>query len=171
MVNNDGIIHNAIFSQSWSGEATVHVSVVNWSYQTRGDYFLDHKPVNQISSSLKSTVDITKSQKLKANKDYTFEGVKPTGKDFIVSSEQVQGWIEQDPKNQKVLKMYSTGSNLTSAIQGTPHRWIIDFHNLPLEDASKYKLPFEHIKNKVKPIREKNRDKRAKQETTLQKQQ
>ena len=51
------------------------------------------------------------------------------------------------------------GSNLAKYPHGNPHRWIIDFNDMDLEDASDYKLPIEHIKNNVKPERENNRRK------------
>jgi hypothetical protein len=35
ITQNSGIIHDAISSQVWSGDAKVHVSIVNWCYQYR----------------------------------------------------------------------------------------------------------------------------------------
>ena len=40
---------------------------------------------------------------------------------------------------------------------GKPERWIIDFNDMSLEDASDYALPFEHVKATVKPERDTNR--------------
>lgn len=161
VLDSGGIIHEAISTQSWSGEATVHVSIVNWAYQDSGSYLLDYKKVSQISSALKFTTDTSKAAKLKANANYTFEGVKPTGKGFVITSELAETWIKEDSKNKEVLKLYSTGSNLTSNVNGIPGRWIIDFNDLSLENASEYKLVFEHVKNQVKPIRANNRETRA----------
>jgi hypothetical protein len=36
--------------------------------------------------------------------------------------------------------------------------WVIDFNNLSIEEASKYQLPFQRVKEKVKPERDKNRE-------------
>jgi hypothetical protein len=49
------------------------------------------------------------------------------------------------------------GANLAQNPHGKPERWIIDFNDMSLEDASEYTLPFEHIKVNVKPEREINR--------------
>jgi hypothetical protein len=49
------------------------------------------------------------------------------------------------------------GANLAQNPHGKPERWIVDFNDMSLEDASEYKLPFEHIKVNVKPEREQNR--------------
>ena len=72
---------------------------------------------------------------------------------------KIQQWITKDKKNKDVLKLFSMGSNLAKNPHGKPERWIIDFNNMDLEDASDYQLPFEHIKTYVKPERDKNRRK------------
>jgi hypothetical protein len=75
VVQNDGYIHEAISTQVWSGEAKVHVSIVNWSKKFPKDYYLDGVRVAQISSSLKATIDVSQAFRLKANLNKCFEGV------------------------------------------------------------------------------------------------
>ena len=157
ITHNGGHIHEAISTQPWSGEANVHVSIVNWSKIEPVSYYLDNHQVSQINSSLTTTVDISKAVRLLANKNISFQGVIPVGKGFYIKSEQAEKWIENDLKNKEVLKLSSSASDLTDNPQGKPSRWIIDFNNMSLEDASEYKLPFEHIKVNVKPEREQNR--------------
>lgn len=41
IIQNGGYIHDAISTQPWSGEANVHVSIVNWVYQKPKIYYLD----------------------------------------------------------------------------------------------------------------------------------
>ncbi len=161
ITHNGGHIHEAISTQPWSGEANVHVSIVNWSKVEPVSYYLDNHQVSQINSSLTTTVDISKAVRLLANKNISFQGVIPVGKGFYIKSEQAEKWIENDLKNKEVLKLSSSASDLTDNPHGKPSRWIIDFNNMSLEDASEYKLPFEHIKLTVKPEREINRDKKA----------
>ena len=161
ITHNGGHIHEAISTQPWSGEANVHVSIVNWSKIEPVSYYLDNHQVSQINSSLTTTVDISKAVRLLANKNISFQGVIPVGKGFYIKSEQAEKWIENDLKNKEVLKLSSSAGDLTDDPQGKPSRWIIDFNNMSLEDASEYKLPFEHIKVNVKPEREINRDKKA----------
>ncbi|TRU11117.1 MAG: class I SAM-dependent DNA methyltransferase [Microcystis sp. Msp_OC_L_20101000_S702] len=161
ITHNGGHIHEAISTQPWSGEANVHVSIVNWSKVEPVSYYLDNHQVSQINSSLTTTVDISKAVRLLANKNISFQGVIPVGKGFYIKSEQAEKWIENDLKNKEVLKLSSSAGDLTDDPQGKPSRWIIDFNNMSLEDASEYKLPFEHIKVNVKPEREINRDKKA----------
>lgn len=152
-----GVIHEAISTQPWSGEANVHVSLVNWCKQSPKAYHLDNHEVASINSALKSTVDVSGAVRLKVNLNQCFQGVIPVGKGFIVTDEQVKQWISHESKNQEVLKLFSMGANLAQNPLGKPERWIIDFNDMSLEDASDYELPFDHVKIFVKPERDKNR--------------
>ncbi|BAZ46170.1 DNA modification methyltransferase related protein [Chondrocystis sp. NIES-4102] len=159
ITNQGGRIHEAISTQPWSGEANVHVSIANWSFEQPKQYFLDDQEVNFINSSLQPHINVSSAKTLQANLNKCFQGVSPVGKDFIVTEEQVKEWIAKDSKNKEVLKLFSMGSNLAQNVNGKPDRWIIDFNDMSLEDASDYQLPFEHIKTYVKPERDKNRRK------------
>ncbi|MEA5568776.1 DNA methyltransferase, partial [Anabaena sp. UHCC 0399] len=157
ITQNGGYIHEAVSTQIWSGEAKVHVSIVNWRKNKPQKYYLDYQIVSQINSSLKSTIDVSQAVRLKANLNKCFQGVIPVGEGFIVTEQQVQEWIKADAKNQEVLKLFSMGANLAKNPHGNPERWIIDFNDMSIEEASDYRLPFEHIKVYVKPQRDNNR--------------
>ena len=157
ITQNGGIIHEAISTQPWSGDANVHVSIVNWAKKQPQTYRLDFQIVPRINSSLTATLDVSQAKRLKANLNYCFQGVIPVGKGFIVTETQVREWITADRKNQDVLKLFSMGSNLAKNPHGKPDRWIIDFNDMSLEEASKYELPFQHVKTYVQPERDKNR--------------
>ncbi|MBW4477120.1 MAG: N-6 DNA methylase [Tolypothrix brevis GSE-NOS-MK-07-07A] len=158
VVKNNGYIHDAISSQPWSGEASVHVSIINWSQEKPQILYLDNCLVTAISSSLKSTIDVTKANRIKANIGCCIRGVEPNGNGFIVTEEQVKAWVTADSKNQEVLKLFSMGANLAKNPYGTPERWIIDFVNMSIEEASNYILPFRHVETFVKPERLNNRE-------------
>ena len=163
IVKNNGYIHEAISTQPWSGEAQVYVSIVNWSKKESEQCYLDNQLVQFINSSLKSNIDVSKAERLKANLNKCFQGVIPVGEEFIVSKQQVLNWIETDNKNKEVLKLFSMGLNLATNQSGIPDRWIIDFFNMNIEEASSYNLPFNHVKTYVKPERSNNRDKKARE--------
>ncbi|MEL6495046.1 MAG: DNA methyltransferase, partial [Cyanobacteria bacterium J06623_7] len=74
-----GHIHDAISTQVWSGEANVHVSIVNWKYEQPEKYFLDNQEVSIINSSLQPHIDVSGAKILKANKNTCFQGVIPVG--------------------------------------------------------------------------------------------
>ncbi len=163
ITNNNGYIHDAISTQKWEGEANVHVSIVNWTKEKPTAYFLDNKEVNSINSSLTSLTDVSQAKKLKANLNMCFQGVIPLGMGFIITEKIAQEWINKDEKNKDVLKLFSMGANLAKNSLGKPERWIIDFNEMSLEEASNYVLPFEHIKQNVKPERLQNRAKKARE--------
>jgi hypothetical protein len=162
VVQNNGVIHDAISTQPWSGEAAVHVSIVNWyrpiKDQVTENYLLDGQPVASINSALKSTIDVSQAVRLKANLNICFQGVIPNGKGFVITESQVIDWIKADPKNQEVLKLFSMGDNLASNPNGKPERWIIDFNDMGIEEASEYKLPFKYLKERIPEERKNNRN-------------
>ena len=157
ITQDGGYIHEAISTQPWSGEAKVHVSLVNWSKQLPKKCHLDNQTVLKINSSLQSTIDVSNASRISANLNKCFQGVIPVGAGFIVTEQQVKDWIKADAKNQEVLKLFSMGANLAKNPHGKPERWIIDFNDMSLEDASDYVLLFDYVKKYVKPERDANR--------------
>ncbi|MFM6472849.1 MAG: type IIL restriction-modification enzyme MmeI, partial [Dolichospermum sp.] len=107
-------------------------------------------------------VDVSQAARLQANLNKCFQGVIPNGKGFLLSEQQAEEWIKADAKNVEVLKLFSMGANLAKNPHGKPERWIIDFDDMSIEEASDYQLPFEHIKTYVKYERDSNRDEKAK---------
>jgi SAM-dependent methyltransferase len=158
ITKNGGYIHEAVSTQPWSGEGNVHVSIVNWSKQKPIIGYLDGCTVSQITSSLTATIDISFTVKLQANLNKSFVGVQPNGKGFFITEQQVNKWTKAELKNQEVLKLSASATDLTDNPHGIPKRWIIDFQNMSIEEVSEYQLPLEHIKLNVKPEREQNRE-------------
>ncbi|MCP5061482.1 MAG: class I SAM-dependent DNA methyltransferase [Ignavibacteriae bacterium] len=159
ITNNGGFITNAVSTQVWSGEAKVHVSIVNWVKNKNHippSIFLDDKKVKQINASLKAEKDFTVAKQLKDNLGKSFEGCQLAGKGFIISAETAQEWIGADVKNKKILKPMIDGKALVTP--GIKLEWVIDFNNMPLEEASKYIYPFEYVKLHVKPERMNNKE-------------
>ena len=81
---NGGYIHDAVTTQIWSGEAAVHVSVINWSKQKLEYFYLDNEHVNIINPSLRSTVNCSDSIRLKSNLNKGFVGIQPNGRGFYI---------------------------------------------------------------------------------------
>jgi len=164
VLNNNGKIINAISTQEWSGEANVHVSIVNW-IKDGADYdgriILDDVDVSTINSSLKAEFNYTSAPKIESNTGLSFEGIQIAGKGFIISLETAKMWIKADKKNKNILKPMHDGSTLVSP--SLELAWVIDFNNMSLEVASTYKLPYEHVKKFVKPERDINNEKSRKE--------
>jgi hypothetical protein len=154
IAEHGGVIYDAISTQPWSGEAKVHVSIVNWAKTDPGSKFLDNAQVSSISPSLKSTFDVTSAHRLKQNEGLCFQGVILVGENFLVSESQAKEWIIKNSNNQTVLKIFSMGANLADSPNLLSDRWVIDFNQMSIEEASLYKEPFEHVKEYVKPQRD-----------------
>lgn len=149
-----GIIFDAISTQEWSGDASVHVSIVCWSKMDEAKKFLDNVEVQTINSSLKNTLAVTSANRLIQNKDLSFKAIEHAGRGFVISADQAREWIKEDKKNKNVLAPMLDANNLLNP--NIESEWMIDFNDLPIEEASKYKKPFEHVKKYVKPERDKN---------------
>ena len=154
---NCGYIHDAVSTQVWSGEAAVHVSIVNWSKQQPNTYRLDSEVVLKINSSLQAEIDVSQAARLKANLNCCFTGVTPIGKGFIISLQQVEIWNKANPKNQTVIRPFLEGNDLTANPYNGLKNWIVDFNDMSIEEASEYIQPLQWIKSKVKPERDLNR--------------
>lgn len=156
--DHGGYIHSAVSSQPWSGEANVHVSIVNWSRHKPETCRLDDQDVPLINTSLRSTTDVSAATRLQANRGFCFQGVIPVGKGFNVGEETARAWIEQDPRNAEVVKPFSMGTNLAKNPMGKPDRWIIDFADMSLEEIEAFPLPYRQVVELVKPERQNNRE-------------
>lgn len=165
IVNNGGIIHDAISTQEWSGDAAVHVSIVNWTKEETKHKFLDNIEVPFISSSLKTEISVTSAQTLSVNKGFSFEGCKLIGKGFIISEKEAKEWITQNQKNQKVIKPMIDGKGLINPF--APIDWVIDFADMSIEEASEYQEPFNRVRESVKPERDKNKNKKTREKWWL----
>ncbi|CCI09168.1 DNA methyltransferase [Microcystis aeruginosa] len=155
VVKQGGFIHEAISTQPWSGEANVHVSIVNWSKERPKELFLDNLSVNLLNTALKSEISVDNATKLNVNKNFSFESCGLRGKGFIVTKKQVDQWILEDAKNQEVLKPMIDGKNLIYPWEELD--WVIDFQGMNIEEATNYQSPFERVRIAVKPERDKNR--------------
>ena len=158
IIKQGGHIHNAISTQPWSGDAKVHVSIVNWSLKDAKRFSLDGEEVAQINSSLTSSIDVTGSPKLKANKSIAFQGVIPVGVDgFSLTQNQAKELIEHEEANKAIVKAFLTADDLTDIPHAIPRRWIIDFNDMSIEEAELYTRPFAQVQSLVKPARLTNR--------------
>lgn len=161
IIRMGGTIVDAISSQEWSGDAVVHVSIVNWQKYPVDTVYLDGKRVDSINSSLKTGKAITDAKTLSKNKGKSFQGCLLLGKDFVITEAQVKAWVKEDSKNKLVLKNYVDGTSFLDP--NAKFGWVIDFENRPIELARSFRAPFEHVKKYIKPIREKNKDKQRRE--------
>ena len=138
--------------------AMVHVSIVGFDDSSEKIRELDGQSVSHINANLMSGIDLTDAERLPENMDMAFNGIIKSG------AFEVQGSLAEvmlanpnahGKSNRDVLKPWINGKDVTTRSRGM---WIIDFQDMSLEEAALYEMPFEYINAKVRPSREKNRD-------------
>lgn len=163
IVDNGGVIFDAVPTMPWSGEASVHVSVVNWSktalgsvparlWLSAGATRLD---VSHINSSLRADLDLREAVPLAANREpkVCYQGQTPGHLGFVVTDSALAARFAGRDDN-AVVHPFLTGDDLNST--GLPERWVIDF---AAGDAALARqqapLAFDHVRKAVLPHREK----------------
>jgi SAM-dependent methyltransferase len=164
IVQNGGTIFEAVSSQPWSGEAAVHVSIVNW---IKGPYEKsklllrqvgndrngpwEKFEVDAINSSLAPDKDVGAAKPLKANghPKSVFVGQVHHNDNFLMSCEAAAIFLKRHPDHRPVVHPYLTGEDLVNA--GRPTRWIIDFGQRDMLEAMRFKAAFEIAEKLVMP--------------------
>lgn len=160
-IKQTGDIFWAQSDRDWILEgATVHVSMVGFDDGSEKDKLLDDQRVNTIYSNLTSYVDLTTAKQLAENTGLSYIGIQKNGP-FDLQASQVQAMmtISGNPNNrpdEDVIKPWINGSDITGRSR---NMWIIDFTGMSLAEAAQYERPFEYVKKRVKPLRDKVRRK------------
>jgi hypothetical protein len=165
IVENGGVITDAISKEEWTGDATVNVSIVNWVKEPDGipDVVrLDGRAVGAISPSLRpSDGDVGNAKRLEANRGYAFQGPIPVGEGFVICEREARELLALDPGDyQQVIRPYLTSLDIAEDPNQQPSRWVIDFGTRSLDEAEAWPAALAILREKVKPIRERNRDER-----------
>ncbi len=161
MVAEGFTITRSIQSKSWpAAGANLEYAAVWGTPRVIPDYIprmADGVKVPRISTLLEAVGRIEGNPlRLRENLGITFEGCKPTGMGFVLSPEEAHAWIEEDPRNEDVLFPYLTGEDLNSRPDNNPSRWIIDFNDRSEIEAMEYLLPYERVRERVRPVRLRN---------------
>ena len=159
--------------EAWGDEpwvidgAAVRVSLVCFSRdddESIADARLDGLPVDEIYADLTARrgdtgVDLTGVRRIPENTGVAFMG-DTKGGPFNVSGDQARHWLRlpanpNGRSNADVLKPWVNGMDLTRRSAG---KWIVDFGwTMSDADAALYEEPFRWVKERVYPMRQKNR--------------
>jgi hypothetical protein len=160
MTENGFTITRAIQSKSWPvASANLEYAAV-WGSRTEIAASVprvsDDLPVEQISTLLEPGEDIDPCR-LVENSRVAFQGCIVLGKGFVIEDPDVaRAWIKADPRNDEVLFPYLNGEDLNSQPDTAAPRWVIDFNARTEHEAKSYSLPYERVRDQVKPERSKN---------------
>lgn len=114
----------------------------------------DDVAVTSISSLLAEASDVSGNPvPLRENDGLAFVGCYVLGRGFILDGTLAARWISEDPNMCKPVHLYMNGDDANSRPEPGPSRWVIDFYDRSLEEASKYRRAFAQVVELVKPER------------------
>ena len=128
------VIPRAIPSAPWPGIAALEISHV-WLFKGDwlGIYQLNQKIVSGITAFLTAPGRVSgKPYPLKVNENKSFQGSIVLGMGFVLTPEEATALLESNPKNRDCLFPYLNGEDLNSRPDQSPSRWVINFHDWPL---------------------------------------
>ncbi|MEU1312677.1 DNA methyltransferase [Streptomyces cinnamoneus] len=161
MTDSGFTITRSIQSRPWpAASASLEYAAVWGTYcKISGDIkkFTDGVSARHISTLLEPAGRVEGNPvRLTSNLGVTFEGCKPTGSGFVVTSAEATEWAEVDPRNTEVVLPYLGGEDLNSRPDSSASRHIIDFTNHQEDSAKQYALPYQRVLEQVRPQRLKN---------------
>ncbi|MGB8481040.1 MAG: DNA methyltransferase [Acidobacteriaceae bacterium] len=139
--------------------AAVRVSMIGFDDGSEPVHTLDGVSVDQIHADLTAESNVVSALSLKENEGLCFLGVMKGGP-FDIGEEEARKMLSRplNPNgrsNSDVVKRRLGGQDITGRDRGG---WIIDFRDMAQDVACLYEWPFEYVKEKVKPLRDVNRD-------------
>jgi hypothetical protein len=168
IVNHGGTITDAISTQVWSGDAAVHVSIVNWikgkakekkrlSFQ-RGDAVdspYEYHDLDHINSALSLAVDLTSAKPLKIDvgSQACFQGQTHGHEGFLLPREEAERVLQSDNKYSQVLFPFLTGNEMIGSYGSLPKRYVIDFRKYGIFSARNFGELFKRVEALVLPDR------------------
>lgn len=178
VVQNGGTITEAVSSQFWSGDASVHVSIVNWiKGKEEGPKKLFYQiganetspwtvhEVDVIPSSLTFKTDVTEAEKLDVNtKSKTcFQGQTHGHEGFLLDKEKVTK-VVSDGVSKEVIHPFLIADELIGNKDKQPKRFCIDLSSCEsILEAKKFKNAFNYVEGNVLPDIKNKAEKELKQ--------
>ena len=169
IATNGGSIVDAVSSQVWSGDAAVHVSIVNWvKGQSSGPKKLTKQlgdrldspwqvyELEDINTALSPGEDITKARAIRVNRKSSacYQGQTHGHEGFLLHPNEAAEFCHSVPANREVLFPYLTAKELFASKPPGPQRYVIDLHPRDILEVNRYVPLFERIKDQVLPARE-----------------
>jgi hypothetical protein len=165
MVAGGWSIGRAVKSRPWPGGANLEISEIwLWKGRWQGRPWLDGTTVVAITTSLDARGRTDgPSYRLMENTGKAFQGSNVVGLGFMMPPQEARDLIQRDPRNADVLFPYLNGEDLNNSPDQSPSRWVINFSDLPLEAAADYSDCLAIVRERVKPNRDRNNDRRARE--------
>lgn len=159
-----GSIYNATKRLKWPGEAAVTVSVIHvLKHSLPTEYILDSVLVENITAYLVTSGTDESPAALREHDEQFFQGVIPLGIGFTfddddrsgkaTSLEEMKRLIERDPRNAERVFPLIGGEEVLDSPTHEVSRYVIDFGEMSLEQASAWPDLVAILKTNVVPDR------------------
>jgi hypothetical protein len=120
--------------------------------------WLDGEEVPHIGPDLEPVGEVGgRPYRLAENEGVAFIGSYVLGLGFTMPPEQAAAMIARDPRYRDVLQPYVIGKDLNQRPDCSASRWVINFHDWPLERCEKYPEALAIVRRLVKPERDRNK--------------
>ncbi len=136
----------SIENQKWPGTAAVHIAII-WLRRN------SPTPSPSLGSTELAQETLRLPLRLAANVDTCFQGTNIVNSGFVVDPEWCKDLISKSLTYSKVLFPLIEGAAMNATPDAGWKRWIIDFHDWPLEKASEFGPCLDIVKEHVKPLR------------------
>ena len=132
-------INMAVRGTKWPGTANLVVSLLavhkgDWD----GPRLLDNKPVGLINTFFEEGEELVGADKISENAAKVFTGYYWLGDGFLLSHAESEHMLAIDPRNTDVVFPVINGKELNNEPDQTPGRYIINFHDWPIDRAQLY---------------------------------
>ncbi len=173
IVQNGGIITDAVSTQVWSGEAVVHVSIANWIKQIPESPALGmprltfqhgddaESPwetfmVPVINAALSLGEDVTGAKRLSTNmtSQSCYQGQTHGHAGFLIDIDEAQNLIQKHSRSVDVVFPFLTADELIGSVGGQPSRFVLDFGTRDVFAAKSHAKAFAMIQSAVLPTRQ-----------------
>jgi type II restriction/modification system DNA methylase subunit YeeA len=158
-IKQTGDIFMAWADEPWILEgAAVRISIVGFEQGSEPARTLDGRTVAAINADLTGSADVASATRLREDLGIAFMG-DTKGGPFDIPGDLARRWLAlpTNPNgrpNSDVVRPWVNGLDVTRRPQDM---WIIDFGvDMPEHEAALYEVPFEYVRQHVKPLRDAN---------------
>ncbi|MGF6153709.1 Eco57I restriction-modification methylase domain-containing protein [Pseudomonas fluorescens] len=163
ILKSGSVIYKANPNLVWPGEANVVTSSIYVSKKMwNGPLYILDRRVSAISSALTQREN-WQPVKLKASCGLVYQGAIILSEGFFVDDKTYSGWQAEDSESCSVVYDYLIGKEVNQSPRHLPGRKVIGFLDWSEEQSAKFKSAFDYVVENVKPEREKDKDKGARE--------
>jgi|SRR5579872_881488 len=166
--HHSGIIYTAKRRYKWPAAAAVVVSIVHVAKgEYNGFFTLDNRRVKKITAYLFDQGGDDDPYQLISNSDQCFEGTHVLGMGFTFDDTDKKGialplsearrLVLADPRNGSRIREFIGGEEVVTDPRQLPHRKIIDFGDMSLDEAEQWPELLDIVRQRVLPERLKDK--------------